>query len=80
MLPKWTITPWYVVSKSTDLALNRQHFIIGCAWMFLFDVVAFNAENTASLKVARRLTQTIRAMKMNVMGLGGDLDVFIAMT
>jgi len=48
--------------------------------MFLFDVVAFNAENTASLKVARRLTQTIRAMKMNVAGLGGDFDVFIAMT
>jgi len=60
--------------------LTRQHFIIGCAWMFLFDVVAFNAENTASVKVARRLTQTIRAMKMNVAGLGGDFDVFIAMT
>jgi hypothetical protein len=26
------------------------------------------------------LTQTIRAMKMNVLGLAGDLDVFIAMT
>jgi hypothetical protein len=48
--------------------------------MFLFDVAAFGAENTASVKVARRLTQTIRAMKMNVAGLGGDFDVFIAMT
>jgi hypothetical protein len=48
--------------------------------MFLFDVVAFNAENTASVKVARRLTQTIRAMKMNLSVLGGDFDIFIAMS
>jgi hypothetical protein len=48
--------------------------------MFLFDVFAHNAENTDSVNVARRLTQTIRTMKMNVSSLGGDFDVFIAMT
>jgi hypothetical protein len=48
--------------------------------MFLFDVFAHNSENTDSVNVARRLTQTIRSMKMNVGGLGGDFDVFIAMT
>lgn len=48
--------------------------------MFLFDVFTYNAENTDAVNVARRLTQTIRCMRMNVSGLGGDFDVFIAMT
>lgn len=48
--------------------------------MFLFDVFAYNAENTDAVNVARRLTQTIRCMQASVAGLGADFDVFIAMT
>lgn len=48
--------------------------------MFLFDVFAYNAENTDAVNVARRLTQTIRCLRVELAGIGGDFDVFIAMT
>jgi hypothetical protein len=46
--------------------------------MFLFDVFSFNAENQKAVDVARRMTASIRSMHGEPMG--GDLDVFIAMT
>ena len=55
-----------------------QHFVLGCAWMFLFDVYSFNAENKEAVGVARRLTVAIKAVAKETMN--GDLDVFIAMT
>ncbi|WWD20388.1 hypothetical protein CI109_104864 [Kwoniella shandongensis] len=54
------------------------HFVLGCAWMFMEDVFAFNAENTISVNIARRLTATVRYVSSEVTT--SDLDVFIAMT
>ena len=52
--------------------------MLGCAWMFLFDVFSFNTPNDQAVAVARRLAFTIRAVMTDAMG--SDLDVFIAMT
>lgn len=52
--------------------------MLGCAWMFLFDVFSFNTPNDQAVAVARRLAFTIRAVMNDAMG--SDLDVFIAMT
>lgn len=52
--------------------------MIGCCWMFLFDVFSFNAPNDKAVAVARRLAFTVRAMASDQ--LQSDLDVFIAMT
>jgi hypothetical protein len=46
--------------------------------MFLLEVYSFNAENDKAVNVARRMTASIRAMHGEPMG--GDIDVFIAMT
>jgi hypothetical protein len=46
--------------------------------MFLFDVFSFNAKNDKAVNVARRMTASIKSMHGEPMG--GDLDVFIAMT
>lgn len=61
-----------------DVVANQQHFTLGCAWMFLFDVYAFSAENTLAVNVARRMTATIGLIGR--LDAYDDLDVFIAMT
>ena len=54
-----------------------QHFVIGCAWMFLFDVFSFNAPNEKAVNVARRLAFTVKLVMNEQMS--SDLDIFIAM-
>ncbi|CAK9783250.1 hypothetical protein CC85DRAFT_281995 [Cutaneotrichosporon oleaginosum] len=51
-------------------------FLRGCAWMFLFDVYSYQAENTEAVAVARRLAHTIKALFPQ--GLAADFDVFIS--
>jgi len=60
------------------LISDPQHFVLGCAWMFLLDVFSFNAQNDKAVDVARRLTATIRMVQREAWT--SDLDVFIAMT
>lgn len=55
-----------------------QHFVVGCAWLFLFDVFSFNARNDESVGVARRLVVSIRLASSEL--LGQDFTPFIAMT
>ncbi|OCF34322.1 hypothetical protein I316_03836 [Kwoniella heveanensis BCC8398] len=83
--PEWR-TNWFVWDgKVQDWHFGKPrkdlitlHFVLGCAWMFLFDVFSFNAENHDAVNVAKRLTVTVRFVSKEVMV--SDLDVFIAMT
>nr|XP_019009262.1 uncharacterized protein I206_05910 [Kwoniella pini CBS 10737]OCF48043.1 hypothetical protein I206_05910 [Kwoniella pini CBS 10737] len=75
---KWDgkVQEWHFTKPRKDLI--TLHFVLGCAWMFLYDVFAFNAENTDAVNVAKRLTVTVRFVRKDAMT--SDLDVFIAMT
>ncbi|OCF77881.1 hypothetical protein I204_01884 [Kwoniella mangroviensis CBS 8886] len=75
---KWDgkVQEWHFTKARKDLI--TLHFVLGCAWMFLYDVFSFNAENTDAINVAKRLTVTVRFVSKEVMT--SDLDVFIAMT
>nr|XP_018260194.1 uncharacterized protein I303_07111 [Kwoniella dejecticola CBS 10117]OBR82352.1 hypothetical protein I303_07111 [Kwoniella dejecticola CBS 10117] len=75
---KWDgkVQEWHFTKPRKDLI--TLHFVLGCAWMFLYDVFSFNAENTDAINVAKRLTVTVRFVRKDVMT--SDLDVFIAMT
>jgi hypothetical protein len=53
--------------------------MLGCAWMFLYDVFSFSAENTESINVARRMTHAIRITILGQPSLAREFDVFIAM-
>ncbi|WVQ95964.1 hypothetical protein IAU59_003063 [Kwoniella sp. CBS 9459] len=70
------VQDWHFGKPRKDLI--TLHFVLGCAWMFLFDVFSFNAENIDAVNVAKRLTVTVRFVAKEVMV--SDLDVFIAMT
>ncbi|WVF68407.1 hypothetical protein IAT40_003172 [Kwoniella sp. CBS 6097] len=70
------VQDWHFGKPRKDLI--TLHFVLGCAWMFLFDVFSFNAENNDAVNVAKRLTVTVRFVAKEVMV--SDLDVFIAMT
>ncbi|KAK8849759.1 hypothetical protein IAR55_005094 [Kwoniella newhampshirensis] len=77
----WTVwdgklQDWHFTGGKKDLI--TLHFVLGCAWMFMEDVFAFNAENTISVNIAMRLTATVRFVSAEVMT--SELDVFIAMT
>lgn len=55
----------------------QQHFCIGCAWMFMWDVYAFTAENTSAVNVARRMAGTVGVvLQRNAFD---SLDTFIPM-
>lgn len=55
-----------------------KHFCIGCAWMFMWDVYAFTAENTLAVNVARRMAATVGVvLQKNAFE---SLDTFIPMT
>ncbi|WWC92908.1 uncharacterized protein L201_007870 [Kwoniella dendrophila CBS 6074] len=75
---KWDgkIQEWHFSKPRKDL-LTLQ-FVLGCAWMFLYDVFSFNAENNEALNVAKRLTVTVKFVAKEAMT--SDLDIFIAMT
>ncbi|WVW86826.1 hypothetical protein I302_108881 [Kwoniella bestiolae CBS 10118] len=83
--PEWRVEWWKWDGKVQEWHFTRArkdlitlHFVLGCAWMFLYDVFSFNAENTDAINVAKRLTVTVRFVSKEVMT--SDLDVFIAMT
>ncbi|WVR07980.1 hypothetical protein IAU60_005023 [Kwoniella sp. DSM 27419] len=89
LAPEWRVNwfvwdgklqDWHFKGKPRKelVTLDSQHFVLGCAWMFLFDVFSFNAENTDAVHVAQRLTATVKQLSQTAMTT--DLDVFIAMT
>ncbi|EIW71404.1 hypothetical protein TREMEDRAFT_60335 [Tremella mesenterica DSM 1558] len=75
---KWDgkVQDWHYSPSKKDVA--SMHFVLGCAWMFLWDIYSFNAENHLAVGVARRLTCTIRRISAETMR--ADFDVFIVMT
>ncbi|KAK4686784.1 hypothetical protein P7C73_g3328, partial [Tremellales sp. Uapishka_1] len=70
------VQAWHFSGLKKDIV--TLHFILGCAWMFLFDVYSYKTENTRAVAVARRLVFTIRTVMQD--DIDGDIDVFIAMT
>ncbi|ORY34613.1 hypothetical protein BCR39DRAFT_513615 [Naematelia encephala] len=69
------VQDWHFSPPKQDV--YTLHFILGCAWMFLFDVFSFGASNDKAVTIARRLVFSIRALARE--NLSGELDVFIAM-
>ncbi|WRT69797.1 uncharacterized protein IL334_006788 [Kwoniella shivajii] len=83
--PEWRTEWWKWDGKVQEWHFGKPrkdvitlHFVLGCAWMFLYDVFSFSAENTDAVNVAQRLTVTVKFVSRQVMS--SDLDVFIAMT
>ncbi|WVN87511.1 uncharacterized protein L203_102693 [Cryptococcus depauperatus CBS 7841] len=69
------VQEWHFCGARKDVV--TLHFMLGCAWMFLEDVYTFNAENTAAVNVAKRLTVTARYLQSQ--SVHADLDVFTVM-
>ncbi|ODN84983.1 hypothetical protein L202_00828 [Cryptococcus amylolentus CBS 6039] len=64
---------WHFQGARKDLI--SLHLLLGCSWMFLEDVFAFNVENTAAVNVAKRLTVTVKYLSSQMVNT--DLDVFV---
>lgn len=56
---------------------DEQHFVLGCAWMYLYDNWAYNVENTLAVNVARRLACAVRTVSATYQIT--DMDTFVAM-
>ncbi|KAL7423900.1 hypothetical protein Q5752_001485 [Cryptotrichosporon argae] len=70
---------WQAGADAGKSDVYAVHFVIGCAWMFLFDIWAFNAPNTQAVNVARRLAFAARLVVNNPNPVSTPLDVFVSM-
>ena len=68
---------WHNLKRPRDFI--SQHFIIGCAWMFLFDVFSFNTANDRAVQVARRIVTSIVKVTSDPYG-STEVDIFSVMT
>ncbi|ORX37628.1 hypothetical protein BD324DRAFT_622673 [Kockovaella imperatae] len=72
--PRWHAS----AASGPRKALWSLHFVIGCSWMFLFDVNSFNEPNDLAIGCARRMVCSIAKAAEYISG--SEMDVFTIMT